>query len=444
MNAKILTSLAALGSCAAMLAGTFPVSAAYAGPEEIALNLRPMTEDTQIHSADDSRMLVGHDAAQEGALLHFAVYIEADYADLAYISMKLGSDSEYLTFSEEGYQNPTLRTGETRTYTLPDGTSFTTDFQPYCLGKLNSQGDYLPDSLGVSATFKPDTLSINWNYSYSDTDALSPQFFGGISDYYSLVEFNVQLAPGTPPGEYHLSFIPAEPGITGQMVQRTYISSDDSVGKETNLVRTIPQMKDVTVVVLPEYEILDRTQIWRMHFTDEEGTLTQSDFPETIRIARPSADGSYEMLDVPFSSLGIEVPGTTPAELGKTLTGIRTLGALTYEGSPVYDTDYRESMLVQMAGVKGDVNFDGKCNANDASQALFYAAKVGAKQKNVRLADGTPEKETLAYFLADVDGASRTRGADGSAINAKDASYMLVYAARNGAGLDPRWEDIIG
>ena len=109
MKLRILSAAAALFSCAAVLAGVFPVSAAYAGAQEIALNVRPMTDTEEIVSVDDSLMRVGAKAAREGALLHFGIFIEAEYADLAFMSMKLASDSPDLCFTDEGYQNPTLR-----------------------------------------------------------------------------------------------------------------------------------------------------------------------------------------------------------------------------------------------------------------------------------------------------------------------------------------------
>ena len=65
---------------------------------------------------------------------------------------------------------------------------------------------------------------------------------------------------------------------------------------------------------------------------------------------------------------------------------------------------------------------------------LLYSAQIGAKQQNVRIA-ADPSLEDVCLQLADVNGAG--------GINAQDASYILVYAARFGAGQHPQWCEIL-
>ncbi len=57
--------------------------------------------------------------------------------------------------------------------------------------------------------------------------------------------------------------------------------------------------------------------------------------------------------------------------------------------------------------------------------------------------------ELFAYFLGDVTGESEDHGAtdargnEGSDLDATDASYILIYAAEEGAGLNPDWAVIL-
>ncbi len=113
-----------------------------------------------------------------------------------------------------------------------------------------------------------------------------------------------------------------------------------------------------------------------------------------------------------------------------------------YVASPVYvyyTPVGSEPVLVKNAdvkifvGVKGDANLDSVANANDAAEVLVYAATKGANGSATLYSDEDVALETLAYFLADVDGESRDCGADGSDLNALDAAGILVFAAKKGA-----------
>ncbi len=95
-------------------------------------------------------------------------------------------------------------------------------------------------------------------------------------------------------------------------------------------------------------------------------------------------------------------------------------------------------------GVKGDADLDGDADAADASVVLVYAAQVGAGN-NAQIYSGSETytyMEDFVYFLADVDGESTTHGSEytNDPLNASDASFILVYAAREGAELNPEWE----
>ena len=70
--------------------------------------------------------------------------------------------------------------------------------------------------------------------------------------------------------------------------------------------------------------------------------------------------------------------------------------------------------------IRGNVNLDEAVNAKDASEVLIYAAKVGTGTKD-------PTKDAAWLDRADCNG-------DG-AVNAEDAAWILQYAAARGVGL---------
>lgn len=88
---------------------------------------------------------------------------------------------------------------------------------------------------------------------------------------------------------------------------------------------------------------------------------------------------------------------------------------------------YEETLaaLGEIEFLKGDANHDGVVNATDASIILRYSARIGAGWE-----DGGLMPATLEYVDVIADGA----------VNAKDASRVLLYAAMAGAKLDPTWD----
>ncbi|MBQ8928563.1 MAG: hypothetical protein IJ055_09885, partial [Oscillospiraceae bacterium] len=113
-------------------------------------------------------------------------------------------------------------------------------------------------------------------------------------------------------------------------------------------------------------------------------------------------------------------------------------------------------------GVKGDTSLNGFSNANDAAFVLRYAAAYGAKRDvSSFFLNGTPvyldenmsevvsneDMESFVYFLSDVTAESEDHGKTSAAgdtsgnpaLNANDASFILLWAAKVGAKLDPNW-----
>ncbi len=70
--------------------------------------------------------------------------------------------------------------------------------------------------------------------------------------------------------------------------------------------------------------------------------------------------------------------------------------------------------------IRGNVNLDGAVNAEDATEVLIYAAKLGTGKSD-------PDKDAAWLDRADCNG--------DHVINAEDATWILQYAAARGVGL---------
>ena len=116
-----------------------------------------------------------------------------------------------------------------------------------------------------------------------------------------------------------------------------------------------------------------------------------------------------------------------------------------------YEGEVAETQVYVYIGVKGDVNFDGVADAEDATKVLIYSAEYGSGNKDVYIASATNQAvEAFAWFLGDVTSESKdcgkTSNAEGeepSDLDAEDATDILIYSAESGGGNKPDWADDI-
>lgn len=254
---KHIRSIASALTAAALLTAAMPAHAAYSGPEEIGLALRPVSADSSLF-IHDGTVYVSPAAAAAGAVIHTGVYIEAERADLAYIKLNLQSDCTDLTFDKDTFVNPSVTAYSTaQDFTLPDGTVFSTRFKPYALGCFNSSGTYITDCMWVMCNFLEDNSQfvLTWQHSYSETGPRSASFLGGTSDAFSLVDLDLHLAPGTAAGVHRVDYIEQSETENGQIITETYVCSDDTpVGDKSGSVYTkvIPAMHGLEIAVASE------------------------------------------------------------------------------------------------------------------------------------------------------------------------------------------------
>lgn len=273
---------ALLGS--AMLLGAMPVQAVYESPEEIAFSLRPMADSAHAYEIIGNRVTIPYEDAAAGTDVHFGIFIEAEEAELAFIRLELLSDSSSITLHDAAdiYE----KSEEAQTYALPDGTSFTTQYaHPYCLAKCNSFGDYLPSAMTMNANLEtPGTGIFVWQGGTENTTS----FLGGVSDYFSFVEFDVNIAPGTAPGTYHLDFLAeAEDGKSKPSYITSILEKEDNKIGYSDLV---PTLKGAEIVVQAEDAQL-RGDV------DNDGKVNASDAADVLcAAAMYGATGSYGSL----------------------------------------------------------------------------------------------------------------------------------------------------
>ncbi len=243
MKNKIIALLAAMLTISAM-----PVSAVYQSQDEIAFALRGMETTDGGYLAQGNTVYISPLAAKEGTKFHMGMFIEADYADFVFLDAKFKSENAGVTFNQESFHNPArYYTDEKVTYTMADGTEFSTRLRPYCLGLLNSNMVYQPNAFGIIEKFiaEENAFSIQWQYGYTDQTSRSVSFFGETSDEYSFIEMDVDIAAGLAKGSYGISFIEEENGK-----KTTNLTSDDSVDPENiDYNDFTPAMKNLEIVI---------------------------------------------------------------------------------------------------------------------------------------------------------------------------------------------------
>ncbi len=428
---------------------TFSANAVYKDSSEIAFALRAIETENCGYIADGNTVFVSPSAAQAGTSIRIGVYIEAEYADLAFMYMKIQSDNDMITFNEESCHNPTAPYSEEAiTYTLKDGTQFSTKLKPYCLGMINSAGYYRSNSFGVTTRFTPaeNSMNLTWMYGYEQQGSTSATFFGSRSDEYSFIEMELDVAPDTLPGEYQISFVTGD----GSDMGATYLTSDDTEESEdgSSIYRDIvPTLKDLKIVI-PHGEYFVKEHPTAFRWLDDPTPLRSEDFyPEGTIIYKDTAEGyAAEVLDYEKFSTGVN--GMTIQYLtdpNEFICG--NFFETYYDGMAISTSEYYEDGFLfstVRSGLRGDANHDNMVNAVDAAAILVYAAGRGVGEATVLHSADDAQLEQTAYFLADVNEGSRCCGnGDGTSLDAIDASAVLIYAAAAGTGVTPDWNEIL-
>lgn len=415
----------ALAMCGALLANSLPVTAAYE-PQDITLCLRALDLP---ENADPQLVRISPEDAKTGTKLHLGLFIEADRAELSLMGIKLHSDSKNITFPAE-VTTPKTEISETPVkYTLPDGTEFETKFKPYCLGTVNTLGNYTPNcfSCTVNTDAEDNSLTVMWMYGIGQADT----FLGGKSDAYSFLEFDVTVAENIPAGVYHIDFVTAEDAQTAIQDHLTYVTSDNGTQAVSEYHDIIPGAESLTIIV-------DDTSPATETTTDPTEATTET---TTAVVSDPTETTEEDLTDPPMPTTSVTDPtettetseDITDPPMPTTAPSETTAPTETTEEDltdpPMPTTEHTDTS----SDLKGDASGNGEVNAEDASLILMYAAAKGAGE-SAKLGDDANESQRVKN--ADVN-------ADGE-LDATDASAVLVYAAAQGAGSPVTWKEIFG
>ena len=163
-----------------------------------------------------------------------------------------------------------------------------------------------------------------------------------------------------------------------------------------------------------------------------------------------------EEIDVDMSKISFGLAQDTPDEDLSPEDIVAKLKAdgqeFAYTLTPLYifyEGEVAETQVYIYIGVKGDVNFDGVADSEDATKVLIYSAEYGSGNKGVYIASATNKAmEAFAWFLGDVTSESKDCGATSNAegeesadLDAEDATKILIYSAEEGSGNKPDWID---
>lgn len=449
MRNKFLKIAVLSALCLQIPANAIPLTAnaAYDSPDDVAFTLRA-SSGGYIPENNPNRIYISSEDASNGIIIPASMYIEADYADISYISAALESETDQIIFRGDLFQNPTSYAYSTaQEFTLPDGTSFSTKFKPFCFGRLRNSGTYEHGSFSFLPNIKEDTAILTWSYDLLNKETFSADFLGGASDTFSFFDIDLEILPGAQPGVYGVNYIRKDSFVTGA----TYLTSDDSIPDPdksgsyiSHYTNMVPVLKSLEIVICEDQlrlgidpETGEEPDLTCFRFADDPAYFSVQDFPAGL----PIRYGEDQLIENSTDFLETFTAGN-PESLYVTEPVILK-NPLTFAGNPVETSDGEPASLDYYIGLKGDVNADGVVNAVDASLILTYSANAGAGNEAL-LTDGTDAVlEDFAYFRADVNGESRNSGADGSALDAGDAALILQYASLAGAGESVNWSDLL-
>ncbi|MDE6657115.1 MAG: hypothetical protein K2J88_00835 [Oscillospiraceae bacterium] len=442
---KLILKVSAIALCLSGLTNAIPVHSAYNSADEITFSLRAM-EGGYIPETNLNKIYISPEDAKNGTTIHAGMYIEADYADLAYISAVLQSENENIIFQKETFQSPnSYAYAEAQDFILSDGTSFSTRFKPFCLGRINSMNRYEHGVYDFGGNIQETLLNATWLYDLKNKETWSADFFGSSSDELSFIDFDIQIAPETESGIYAINFVTKDEFISGA----TYLTSDDSIpdeeheGKYISIYHNlVPTLKPLEIVIsetnpVIQTEFTEANAMNCFRYAHDTTDFSVQDFATEINFYYGGDEFTKDVSDLldTFTAGSPEIISIEEPVIYE--------NNLTFAGLPVENSSGEQASLKYYIGQKGDVNLDGEVNAEDASVILTYSAEHGAGNVFF-LADDTDNiLENFAYFLGDIDGESQNAGQDGSKLDASDASLILQYSALKGAGHDMDWNALI-
>ncbi len=279
------------------------------------------------YSFSNSTLYLDKDFIDEDCTITIEMQIETEedmYRYLRFLYATFVSDSEWVTLNSSSIVSPILAySSEELTYTLSDGTEFTSKYLPYCMGYVKTVGSLFiyerncfswivsDDSNGFHLTWMGNSVAD----SYVDS-----------TRNYSFTSFTITISADIEVGEYHIT-MPIGTDDNEQPMNSVSFK-EDSIYDDV-----IPTAKGLTIVIRS-------TDDYLLGDVDQNGEINAKDAADILVYAAQhgTGDTSYTFTDGSDATLEEKV---------------KTLCA--------------------------DVNDDGEINALDAALVLQYTAILGSQ-----------------------------------------------------------------
>lgn len=215
------------------------------------------------------------------------------------------------------------------------------------------------------------------------------------------------------------------------------------ITEENGWIRVVAEE---VVVTGYDYEIQGQYQFY---FSHDPREFDPDDLVASITRYAILSDGTRGEAEQLYDFSGVSFNGLTPESVFIDTDGAYYVGTLPATLTDEFGTHEFSDVGTAYIAVKGDVTLTGEADAKDAARILTFAAKVGAGVEAYIYSETDPMMELFAYFLGDVNGESEDYGVtdslgnERSELDAKDSAKILIYAAQEGAGLDPDWALIL-
>ncbi|HAJ97666.1 MAG TPA: hypothetical protein DCO72_08020 [Ruminococcus sp.] len=310
-----------------LMGNAISAGAVYESSEEIAFAIRPVdVAENCLYDGTgyEKTIYINQEDIQEGETLHFSVFIEAETQQMDIVELMLETSSEKLTFDADAFVKPTaVYYQSNQTFTLPDGTSFSTTLKPYSLGSVGMNKVYSTNCM-FSSGFNETQAAFSMNLMLMP--GANHEFLGGQSDLFSFLDLDVKLSPDIEVGTYRIDF--AEP--TEEKKNPNYVSldiADHSAGDNSKYIDTVPVLKGCNIRIGKKGDI------------DGDGQISADDATRILIYSAQSGAGEQAH----FSE---------------------------------NDSEAEENFMYSLASINGTTP-----NATDAANILTYAAMLGAGEE---------------------------------------------------------------
>ncbi|MDE6021323.1 MAG: hypothetical protein K2H01_10075 [Ruminococcus sp.] len=235
----------------------------------------------------------------------------------------------------------------------------------------------------------------------------------------------------------------------------TVSTSDTSDSTTTTTTVSTSDTSDTTDSIVPVDFILESIEVEAgkgYYFSHDENAFDLAGLVNSLTLVGTLHDEAYTVKISPTHYNNYLKPAfATPADYFNSVEGTAYVASelkLTFVPGETMNVADNADLTVTdnpivYIGVKGDTDLSGHVEIADATLVLTYYGHSGVGQE-ITLNDDE-DLNVLAYFLADVDTESKAgKNSNDGRLDISDATNILTYYGKSGAGQNPVWSEIIG